>query len=122
MLSSRSTGYKPVQLRPGVRSLVRPVTISGDRPNVGLMESMTEPIDPLAWETKGDPPDFELHAKHGERHFVVSRRPDEQQWTLTLYSTFVKDPVGNEDQLDEYLAASQEDAKALAQGLVDQQT
>jgi hypothetical protein len=40
---------------------------------------------------------------------------------LTLYSTSVKDPVGNDDQLDEYLAASQEDAKALAQGLVDQQ-
>jgi hypothetical protein len=100
---------------------LRDVTLSGDDRNVGLMESMTEPIDPLAWETKGDPPDFELHAKHGERHFVVSRRPDEQQWTLTLYSTSAKDPVGNEDQVGEYLAASQEDAKALAQGLVDQQ-
>ena len=101
--------------------MVRPVTLSVGGPNVGLMESMTEPIDPLAWETKGDPPDSELHAKHGERHFVISRRPDEQQWTLTLYSTSVKDPVGNEDQIGEYLAASQVDAKALAQGLVDQQ-
>jgi hypothetical protein len=52
---------------------------------------------------------------------LISQRPDEQQWTLTLYSASVKDPVGNDDQLDEYLAASQEDAKALAQGLVDQQ-
>ena len=86
------------------------------------MESMSEPIDPLVWESKGDPPDFELHSKRGEHHFVVSRRPDEQQWTLTFYSTFVKDPVGNEDQLGEYLAASQEDAQALAQGIVDQQT
>jgi hypothetical protein len=85
------------------------------------MEIMTEPIDPLAWEETGDPPHFELHAKRGDRHFV-SQRPDEQQWTLTVYSTSVKDPVGNEGQLDEYLAASQEDAKALAQGLVDQQS
>ena len=57
--------------------------------------------------------------KRGDHHFIVAQRPDEQQWTLTLYSTSVKDPAGNEDQLDEYLAASQEDAKALAQGLVE---
>ena len=86
------------------------------------MDIMTEPIDPLVWEEKGDSHHVELHAKRGERHFVVAQRPDEQQWTLTLYSTSVKDPVGNEDQLEEYLAASQEDAKALAQGLVDEQS
>jgi hypothetical protein len=86
------------------------------------MEIMTEPIDPLVWEEGGDSLHSELHARRGDRHFVVSQRPDEQQWTLTLYSTSVKDPVGNDDQLDEYLAASQEDAKALAQGLVDQQS
>jgi hypothetical protein len=85
------------------------------------METMSEPID-LVWEEEGDPSDLELHAKRGDRHFVVSHRQDEQQWTLVLYSTFVKDPVGNEDKLDEYLASSQEDAMALAQGLVDQQS
>ena len=87
----------------------------------GFNRIMTQPIDPLVWEEKEDPPHFGLHAKRGDHHFVVSQRPDEQQWTLTLYTTSVKDPAGNEDQLDEYLAASQEDAKALAQGLVDQQ-
>ena len=104
-----------------VTSVSRKVARGWSGPCAGLMEIMTEPIDPLAWEEKGDPPHVELHAKRGDHHFVVSQRPDEQQWTLTLYSTSVKDPVGNDDQLDEYLAASQEDAKALAQGLVDQQ-
>ncbi len=85
------------------------------------MDAMSKPPDALPWEEKGNPSDLELHARRGDRHFVVSRRPDEQQWALALYSTIAKDPVGNEDKLGEYLAASQEDAQALAQGLVDQQ-
>ena len=52
-------------------------------------------VDPLVWEEKEDPPHFGLHAKRGDHHFIVAQRPDEQQWTLTLYSTSVKDPAGN---------------------------
>lgn len=72
---------------------------------------------PLEWTEK---PNGELHARRGRSHYVISRRSD-GQWLMTLLSMFTDEPDQIEEKLGHYLPATLDDAKALAQGLADQQ-
>jgi hypothetical protein len=67
---------------------------------------------PLEWTNDN-------HAYRDNAHYHVHKRSD-GKWNVTLFSMRTDEPGGAEEKLGDYVVATLDDGKKLAQGLADQ--